>query len=515
MMMQLANDLAGTVHFSKDGYKFSFSEHRWKLSRSKTVSFYSLSSVVSEPLLTAFKMALLYYAVNLSADHTTSTHQRFLHFCRYLHTPEKTVRTLSGTDLANYRASLDARRQWYVIVLSGLFKRWSSLGYTGIESDMLPVLQSWRLKGNIKGEAVQLQSPLDGALTDLEYTAVNDYLMNALERGAVSVEDASLVIILAFSGRRPLQVGDLQIQDFASASSNDGLVQYILNVPRRKQRAEAFRGAFRPFALNLENGLILNKHIELLQQTKGQVQAYLGARFPIYPDWTKVRRHSASSLEDLSRLPVDYFHVTAVQIRNRMSTIFADCEILSERTGMPVRLNPIRWRRTMGTRAAREGYGPLLIAELLDHTDTQNAHVYVENIPEHVDAINKALAMELAPIAQAFAGKLISNESEAVRGADPASRIRTNGGSIAGNCGHYGFCGALAPIACYTCSNFQPWVHGPHEDILDHLLADNARIQHLTGDAVISSINNRTILAVTQVVEMCRLRKTALEVGGE
>ena len=73
----------------------------------------------------------------------------------------------------------------------------------------------------------------------------------------------------------------------------------------------------------------------------------------------------------------------------------------------------------------------------------------------------------------------------------------------------------MAPIACYTCSNFQPWVHGPHEDILDHLLADNARIQHLTGDAVISSINNRTILAVTQVVEMCRLRKTALEVGGE
>ena len=49
------------------------------------------------------------------------------------------------------------------------------------------------------------------------------------------------------------------------------------------------------------------------------------------------------------------------------------------------------------------------------HTDTQNARVYTENVPEHVDAINEAVARQLAPLAQAFAGVVIKKASDALK----------------------------------------------------------------------------------------------------
>jgi len=152
----------------------------------------------------------------------------------------------------------------------------------------------------------------------------------------------------------------------------------------------------------------------------------------------------------------------------------------------------------------------LIIAELLDHTDDQNARVYTENVPEHVTAIDEAVARQLAPIAQAFSGVLVDRESDALRGSDPTSRIRTDGGAGVGTCGMYGFCGALAPIACYTCKSFQPWLDGPHQEVLDGLLAERDRIQEITRDESIAAINDRTVIAVAEVVRRCTEREKEL-----
>ena len=69
------------------------------------------------------------------------------------------------------------------------------------------------------------------------------------------------------------------------------------------------------------------------------------------------------------------------------------------------------------------------------------------------------------------------------------------------SCGKYGFCGSLAPIACYTCRSFQPWLDGPHEAVLNLLISERDRL--LGVDARIASINDRTILAVAEVVRRC------------
>lgn len=201
-------------------------------------------------------------------------------------------------------------------------------------------------------------------------------------------------------------------------------------------------------------------------------------------------------------------------ITGRLERTVARLEVPSERTRKSLHVFPLRLRRTVATRAAREGLGTVVIAELLDHTDDQNARVYTENVPEHVAAIDAAVASQLAPIVQAFSGMLVDKEAEALRGNDIASRIRCDSGSNVGTCGSFGFCGASAPLACYTCKAFQPWLDAPHHEVLERLFQERERIRSITMDDSIAAINDRTIVAVSQVIGLCARRKAELHRHG-
>ena len=166
-----------------------------------------------------------------------------------------------------------------------------------------------------------------------------------------------------------------------------------------------------------------------------------------------------------------------------------------------------RFRYTLGTRAAMEKNGALVIAELLDHSDTQNVQVYVKCVPEIIRQLNKALAMDLAPFADAFAGRIVENDSTAERSDDPASLIRypghVTGKDGIGRCGGCGECNGMVPIACYVCEKFQAWLDAPHEEVLDALLAESRQLLEETGDERIAFANNDVILAVTRVIQLC------------
>ena len=200
-------------------------------------------------------------------------------------------------------------------------------------------------------------------------------------------------------------------------------------------------------------------------------------------------------------------HATGLQLAKRITQACNSLEIKSERTGELIKINTGRFRKTIGTRAAEEGHGELIIADLLDHSDTQNVGVYVEATPAIAERIDKATAMELGPIAQIFMGEIIINENDADRGQDPSSRIGNPSIGNVGSCGKYGFCGALAPIACYTCRQFQPWLDAPHEELLEILLSEQERIFKQTNDSRMASINDHTILAVADVVARCKAMK--------
>jgi hypothetical protein len=173
--------------------------------------------------------------------------------------------------------------------------------------------------------------------------------------------------------------------------------------------------------------------------------------------------------------------------------------------------NAKRFRITLAQRAVDDGKDRYTVAELLDHSDAQNVKVYFEASPAMVARLDRHLAMELAPLAQAFAGVLVLSEANARRGDNPKSRIydrtlRNNVDRPLGTCGQMSFCGLNAPFACYTCRHFQPWLDAPHDEFLIVLIEDRDRMIAEGYSPKIYNIKNRTILAVAEVIQLCAAR---------
>ncbi len=503
---------------SLDNYRFAPNSRKWKLSRDVLLNLEWVDEVLAEPLRTGFISALSNYARINSAKGTKAIAWRFKRFVLHVSTGNDGISSISPEMIISYRGTLNRQTEYYLGSVSGFLKKWHALGFPGLSDSVVSLLKNMRLKGAIKGLAVQTLDPIKGPLSDLEYESLNQCLLDSFERGDIGLEDFVLVVLFIATGRRPIQLGDLKSLDFIEGRSSDGLSEFVLNVPRRKQQG-TWRMAFRPVALTPEIGIALRS---LILENTARVEKELPAvselekgMLPIFPNWEMVQQCSAEPKSRLYEIfESDALHRPTSALSRRFGKSIKFLEVVSERTGETLHLFPLRLRRTLATRAAREGYGSLVIAELLDHTDDQNARVYTENVPEHVDAINEAVAFQLAPLAQAFAGVLVDHREDAIRGDDPNSGVRSDSGEGVGTCGHHGFCGGLAPVACYTCKSFQPWLDGPHEEVLQGLLSERERIQQITRDNTMTTINDRTIFAVAEVVRRCEERREELRKNG-
>lgn len=465
-------------------------ERRWTFrSEGGTFSFnFDLAPVAASPLADSWKRTLTWYLQDKSAHHAKAAFERVLHLFRFLaQSSANAIVEITPTDLLNYRGSLPPKREWYLTSLSGVLCRWSDLGYTGVLAETARLLRSLRLPGNEKGEAVRTSDPWEGPLTDIEFTGLMTALSDELTAGAISEEDFLVVWLTACLGVRPLQISQLKIMDLHEPPAAVG-EPWRLDIPRLKQPGTGARALMRTRPITPAVGAMLLRQASRVRRRFDEREQGL----PIFPAMRETRWLAGYE-----------WHRTANSIRLAIKTVAEGLNVFSERTGEPLVIRPRRLRRSFGTRVASEGMGEYEVADLLDHSDTQNAKVYVEATPDIIDRLDKALALKLAPLAQAFTGHFASAEELHTA---PGGVVR--GGAQApplGACGQHAFCGFAAPVACYTCRQFRPWRNGPHAAVLEKLILERERLQ-ATTDPRIAAVNDRTILAVAEVVRLCEER---------
>lgn len=500
------------IQAKASGYSFTLLDDRWELDKNHAVNAGQVAAALSEPTRTGFLQALAFYASQLSAAHTQNVATYLQHMLVSTGSDE-----INDTVLINYRSMLPPAKEYYLGTIRGFLRRWHLLGYPGISKDVIRLLDSWTLKGNRKGDAVKRKDPEEGPLTDNELQAFNEGAVQAYERNLISLSELAMCLVASNTGRRPVQISHLRSVDILCGKNAKNEPFYLLNVPRGKQ-GNGFRASFKPFAMTEELWVILAAQSKFSIK---QIEACLGFELqeadrqqaPLFPD-LDVMQGVSSVLEYRQLLKTDKLHIAASVVTDTLQFVVDAADICSERTGEVLRINARRFRYTTGTRAAREGFGELVIAELLDHSDTQNAGVYIKNIPEHVKRLDEAVGFQLAPYAQAFAGVLVDCEKDATRGDDPTSRIRTEEGQGVGTCGEFGFCNANVPVPCYTCMHFQPWLDGPHEELYHYLLGERRRLIDVTGDLQVSAVLDRSILAVAEVIQRCEKHREELAQSG-
>ncbi len=493
----------GTIT-TRDGARVNIDESKWSFlanGRRHRFNFADFERWCSSRTLDALKRVLSHSLIRHSA-HTTSGY--FYHirlFCEFIRGPEgRTILEFAAADVLNYYASLDARKRWYMGTLSAFLRLWHSLGHHGVPTGVCDILDELAPGGNPTGEAVLTHDPRKGPLSDVELEGLIAALQRSFERGETDLQSFVLVWVLLATGRRNIQLAALKLQDFRIETAADGTRFYWLDIPRAKQQGLSIRATSRRFKLSPQVGEL----VELLVAYRRTIDADWGSDAPMFAG---TKEGGGPGLEG---------HLTGIMVADRLTSIVKKLNVISPRTGEALHITPRRLRYTIGTRAAAEGGNEFEIAELLDQSTSETARIYVKASSQMLERIDRATAEQLAPFAQAFAGVLVDQEADARRGQDPTSRIidpSTSDGPV-GTCGTFSFCALSAPIACYTCIHFQPWLDGPHEEVLDDLLSRRQDLIDRNGDIRIASINDRTILAVTRVVQLCQEKRAAVTDGG-
>lgn len=496
-------DVATEQHYaiSKDGYKFDIRDSRWKLNKDITVAL-GPAAKLPELAQAGYRATLRRYAEEFSAAHVYNMAARFDEFLR-----DTGAVQVGVTELLNWRAMLGSSRQFHLGALKGFLLAWHDYRFPGIPDEVANLLNDLRIAGNEKGVAVITSDPETGPYTDVEVQGLLDWANAAVSSRNIRFADYAYFLTLLMTARRPVQVAALRGKDLTEEHGG-GAPLFRLNVPRAKQRGGRFRKSFRSLAI------IEDLHAVLRHQHARSVMAVekklgmdlpkdLKAEVPIFVNEKELIKDLPSLRALLLGPKPDALHATTSWLSTALRRLASLCTARSERTGEPIHLSATRFRYTRGTKLRREGFSAFVIAELLDHSDIQNVGVYTENTAQEAVVINELIGPKLAPFAQACLGTLVRSEREAIRGNDPRSRIPNHLTHPIGTCGNYGFC-ASGFKACYTCRFFQPWLYGPHAEVLRELYAEKERARAAGCAEEVVNSDDRLILAVEDCIARCK-----------
>ena len=500
-------DLAVTGKVTKSvsfhAYEFDTESDNWTLSKERVINtgfIMSFDPSIQEDI----RGTLCYFAEHKSAAHTANVQREIK---AYLKTGETTI---TEYGLLTFKSGFAKKHEYRVGILRVFLKQMHILDLDALNDECLELLNGWRLTGNEQGVAVLSLDPEEGPFSDIEFEAILDGLDNHYAEDKLNDEGYSIAQLFAATGRRPIQLASLKVGDLRVDNKILGTPTYILNIPKAKVRGRGFRAAFTDFAITEYIGQVLDKHIK---QVVTKVAKMMGrplnedeiALLPFFPDYSDFPLLKDSPQHELlSWFKTDAFHLKSRDITQKLKTVIDSLKIISERTKELLKITGYRFRYTLGTRAARENAGVLTIATLLDHIDAQHTGIYVQNHPDHAATISTIMNAPLMMYANAFQGKLVKDEDEAHDKLAGAGRIRTEDSQDnVGSCGTNAFCHDYAPIACYLCKKFMPWQDAPHHLILRYLVEERDRVSKETGDLAIAAINDRAIIAVTQVMKQC------------
>lgn len=502
------------LRISKDGYEFDANSDYWTLNKNVRIPFSDDVNNIDAGCLNGFRMALARTAEELSADHTLNMCMRFQRFIR-----DTKSSAVGINSLQNWRAMLDSEHEWYLGALKGFLIAWFDWGYEGITKDEIDYLEELTLKGNTKGRAVALRCPYTGAFTDVESLAIENELVRLFKNDSIDLLTLTYVTLLKATGRRPIQLSHIKAKDIQKSlelnpHTNLREPKFTLSIPRAKQRYGSFRSEFSSIEITEELYLTLYHLIRKNQLAVDQILRRKvdwglvpeSKELPLFIDFETVIEANANSSISKEIWGKDLFHLSTKDLRAQLKKFYRAQRAISERTGDIIQISARRFRHTIGTKMGQQGHTAHVIAKRLDHSDTQNCMIYVENTVHTAEYIDRKMSKALAPLSRAFKGEIIAVLEEGKRGDDPTARIPNNDNEVVGACGTNDFC-VKGYEACYVCDSFHPLLDAPHEKFLEDLHKEKERLYRVTGSEQFASTKDTVILAVEEVIRLCHEEK--------
>ena len=427
----------------------------------------------------------------------------------------------------NYPALIEGVINNSANAIGGLFTTWHSLNIPGVSAELVDaVRKNWRPYDKGQSRAASADVNISW-YSDQEYDALVSMMWNDYDMGVVSLQNTVAALLNAQYGRRPKQLANLKIMDFEISGETQGVHGKRVCFPAAKERHSGeFRdGKFEVHAMG--DDLWELCQIQIKKSTE-HFEAFFGKRLeekhriqlPFFQDVFFQNLSGKKQMVDARVSQENYYysviwHKKSKALANMISGNHRT-KVFSERTGNLVHEFPYRMRHTRARQLARLGVPRKVLQYWLGHEGSISLDSYYDDPAERARTLNNKVSEILAPLAQAFTGLIRDEEFQAIRGNDPTSRIELDGRKGVGTCGHSGFCSASVPIPCYRCSKFQPWVYGPHEEVLVRLIDRQAEENNINlpskARRLLTPIQlDKDIHCVRVIIALCEKRKKELE----
>lgn len=491
---------------TRDGVRLNTAHEKWLVELDVALNWDTVSNL-PEPLLLPIK-SYLCHVLQVSSARTARTIFWRLQggFCR-IKTQALSSMLHKGVGINLYFSFKSALENDSKISpgtardMQSEFRRWyiwcSDVELPGFKEEVALELEGRTIGGSAKGVLVLSNDPDLGPLGFVEDTRLESAIaQDCAELARLSTHDLQALAVVMLSKSFGLYSAHLQLLDemdqWTEHLSDESELQW-LDTPRLKKRGTRAKVGSRKRKISAR----LAECIELLKvRNASQIERC------IQIDATTNRRPLFVRKSGRDEIAGTKFAGDAYRwsLQDFVRATSAFCE----RHDLGFRLTPRRLRYTFATRLVDEGCSPLELADALDHTDLQNVMVYFNSRGTIVRQLDEAMAIKLAPLAMAFIGHPVAGVKEATRGDDPSSVIRfkapNKDSADVGSCGSFRHCGLNAPLACYTCMRFEPWLDAPHEVVLSELVKGRRRREEKGLDEKMIQIHDKTILAVADVV---------------
>ncbi len=532
------------------GYGFDALADKWQLTARLAIYTKATLSRLSPRLRIAARETLATYAETKAATSVKAIWGTFAGFLEVVGSGNR-VTSIDSRLLINYRDFLN-RTYGHEGELSGrirpFLRKWHNLGFVGISSDLIAMIDGWRLSQWPVGAAVNRNDPECGPFMGDELAALELGWTACYDQGTLDLSDYVHNLLLSRTGRRPAQLLGIKLKDLEAKGSSsttfgDTGVQAIrlrLWIPRVKQRGSKWREQLRAVqvtpaiwnALQLLRADVVNHFNKLLQEggiclPQGDLQR-IQEELPLFPAWSLLvkavaevaiasgnddKKPQGRRLQEWAE--TDAWHGAA-------SSTFKALKRSSEANqsldmgATALHVEATRFRYTKATTLKRDGHTDETVAWVMDHSTTASVKIYEKNLPDRAKALSKSMAMRLAPLSKLFLGKVVDSEADAKGGDDPAKTRLLFHGEGAATCGISKQCGMKRiPRCCYLCSQFQPWLDGPHEQVLEELLMEREQRRKHLDDPVMVGVDDLTIVATVQAIQSCEARRQELRAAAK
>lgn len=297
-------------------------------------------------------------------------------------------------------------------VLRPFLIKWFEFGYPGIDESAVDLLKHLDLKIKKSGQSVLQDDPTKGPLTKEEHTSLNTAMNHAYRIGVLSLSDYAISLLMSLTGRRPQQLVMLKYKDLLQKNLDNGKVEYLISVPRVKQRGKQLQYRELPIISEVASIVQLqaNQSVRFVEQTLGKtLDDYNKGKVPVFLN--------EEILLDLAIIDSNFLESNKIYAKptianTALKNIINTENLISNRTGSLLNATPRRLRYTIATMLAREGHNANTIAELLDHSSTSSTGIYIKNLAGSVERIDSAVSEQLSFVADIFMNGIKSKEKK-------------------------------------------------------------------------------------------------------